>query len=386
MTIRLEPRAHAPAWWVLAVPVASVLVALAVTALVLVVSGHDPVSTYQQMIAASFMNSGALTGTLVSTTPILFTGLAAAVAFRMRVWNIGGEGQLYMGAVAATGVGLLLGDEPAPIVIASMVLAGMVGGAAWAAIPGVLKARFSTNEILTSLMLNYVAGSLLYYLIYDSTSYWRDLTTPSAKVFPTGKTLAAAGSWPSIATSGASIPFGLMVGVAIALLLWGMLRSTRFGFEIRLFAESAGAARYAGISTSRKILQVMLLSGALAGLAGASQIGDFSHVLDPRGLQQASYGYAGIVVAALALYEPVAVLVTSLFMGALIGAGFSLQGPDFPAGLVGTMQGIILFCVLGTQVLARYRITVSGRRPGEPARPADVSEDRRLAVTTRSDP
>lgn len=385
MTIRFEARSHAPSWWVLAVPLASVLVALVVTGLLLVLTGHDPLATYQQMVAASFLNRGALTGTLVSTTPILFTGLAAALAFRMRVWNIGGEGQLYIGAVAAAGTGLLLGGQPGPVVVASMILTGMIGGALWAAIPGMLKARFSTNEILTSLMLNYIAGSVLYYLIYDSSSYWRDLTTPSARVFPTGKTLADSGTWPAIATSGAVIPFGLLAGVAIAIVLWGVIRSTRFGFEIRLLAESAAVAQYAGISTSRKIVQVMLVSGALAGLAGASQIGDFSHVLDPRGLEQAGFGYTGIVVAALALYEPSAVIVTSLFMGALIGAGFSLQGPDFPAGLVGTMQGIILFCVLGTQVLSRYRIAVARRPPDEPAPRAEASQNGRDVVATRSE-
>ncbi len=380
MIVRLEARTRTPAWWALAVPVAAVAVALVATAVVLVATGHDPLSTYQRMVAASFLNPNALTGTLVNMTPILFTGLAAAIAFRMKVWNIGGEGQLYMGAVGGAGVGLLLGDAPSPVVIVAMILGGMACGAAWAAIPGILKARFSTNEILTSLMLNYVAKFFIYYLIYDSTSYWRDLTSPSALVFPTGKTLSANATWPSIDALGAVFPFGLFAGILIALLLWALLRWTRLGFEIRLLAESSGAARYAGIVTSRKILQVMLLSGALAGIAGASQIGDFGHVLDPRGLEQAGFGYTGIVVAALALYEPVGVLATSLLMGALIAAGFRLPGPDFPAGLVGTMQGIILFCVLGTQVLARYRVVVARRRAVEPRTPAETSGTLPLAA------
>ena len=144
----------------------------------------------------------------------------------------------------------------------------------------------------------------------------------------------------------------------IAAALWFMIRSTRYGFEMRVMGDSPGTARYAGIRTRRKIMSVMMLSGGLAGLGGVSQIGDFSHVLDPEGLQAGRVGYTGIVVAALARYNPSRVVLVSFFIGALINAGFALQGPDFPLGLTGTIEGILLFCVLGAEIATRYRIRI----------------------------
>jgi general nucleoside transport system permease protein len=186
-----------------------------------------------------------------------------------------------------------------------------------------------------------------------------------------------------LTSPGLSIPLGLIVGVVIAALLWVMLRQTRFGFEMRVIGESPSAGRYAGMRTKHIFVAVMILSGALAGLGGASQIGDFSHVLDPRGLQQSAYGYTGIVVAALARYNPLAVVLGSILLGGLTNAGFSLQGAAFPQGLVGTMEGIILFCVLGGELLARYRV---GLRPSRVtaggAGPAEVAAEAPAGVAT----
>jgi general nucleoside transport system permease protein len=259
----------------------------------------------------------------------------------------------------------VLGDWPRPLLILAMIVGGALAGLLWAVIPGVLRAYLRTNEILTSLMLNYVAGYFMYYLIYDSNSYWRDLTGASAKVFPTGKTLVPAASWPAIGIGSFNLPFGFVVGAVIAAGMLYTIRRTRYGFEMRVMGDAPPVASYAGMRTRRKIVSVMAVAGAVAGIGGASQIGDFGHVLDPRGLQQAQYGYTGIVVAALALYNPVAVVLVSVLLGGLTNAGFALQGPNFPTGLVGTMEGIIIFSVLGGEILARYRIALGAHlRPG----------------------
>jgi ABC-type uncharacterized transport system permease subunit len=355
--IRFVARENVPRWLNFVVPVASILLAMVVAGIVLLATGHNPLSTYGHIVQASITQPGAFSQTLVSMTPLMFTGLAAAAAFRMRVWNIGGEGQLYAGAIGSA-AGLFLHSWPGPLLILAMVAAGVAAGSLWAAIPGALRAYFNTNEILTTLMLNYVAANVMYYLIFDSTSYWRDLTSPSARVFPQGKFLPDAASWPPLRIGGVTLPFGLLVALSLALLLWGVIRATRYGFEMRVLADSPAVGKYAGIKTRRKILSLMALSGAVAGLGGASQIGDFSHVLDPRGLEQAGFGYTGIVVAALARYNPVAVVVTSFFVGMLVNAGFALQGPGFPIGLTGTMEGILLFCVLGAEIFTRYRVSV----------------------------
>jgi simple sugar transport system permease protein len=339
----------------------SIVLAAIIVGILLAATGHNPFSTYHQMYSASVTADGALTSTFVYATPMLFTGLCAAFAFRMRTFNIGGEGQLYMGAVGASAIGLVFGDWPRPLLIVAMVVGGALAGMLWACIPGLLRAYLRTNEILTSLMLNYVAGFFMYYLIYDSTSYWRDLTTPGASVFPTGKTLGANATWPGITIGSFTLPMGFVLGVGLAVGLLLLIRGTRYGFEMRVMGDSPQAANYAGIRTKRKIVSVMAISGGIAGIAGSSQIGDFGHVLDPRGLEQAQYGYTGIVVAALALYNPLAVVLVSLLIGGLTNAGFALEGPSFPTGLVGTMEGIILFTVLGGEILARYRIGLRHR-------------------------
>ena len=189
-------------------------------------------------------------------------------------------------------------------------------------------------------MLNYVAGLFLTYLIFDSHSYWRDTTSASAAVFPVGRRCPDAANWPTFGSS-VVVPFGFLLGVAAATLLWVLYSRTRFGFEVQVMSDSPRAARYSGMRTRRKILAVMALSGGLAGLGGASQVGDFLHTLDadPKGLRAYGYGYTGIVVAALARYNPFAVVLVAFLLGGLQNAGSALQGPDFPSGLVGVMRG-----------------------------------------------
>ena len=368
--MKLERRLAQPWWLSVAVPVGSLLVAFAVMGVVLKLTGHSPWETYRKIVEAGFTGSGALSAALISATPILFTGLAAAVAFRMQLFNIGAEGQLYLGAVGASWIALRLGDQDVtstPLFVIAMCAAAAVLGALWALIPGVLRAFARTNEIITSLMLNYVAGLLLTYLIFDSSSYWRDTSTLQARAFPQGKPMPVASDWSTFGTS-VVVPLGFLIGILVAVVVWVLYSRMRFGFEVGVIADSPRAARYAGMRTRRKILAVMALSGAIAGIGGASQIGDFTHTLDgsPTGLQAAAFGYTGIVVAALARYNPFAVCLVAVLIGGLLNAGYTLQGPDFPSGLVGVMQGIILFCALGAELLLRYRVRIPWARAGKP--------------------
>jgi simple sugar transport system permease protein len=357
--IRIERRLEQPLWLSVAVPFASVAFSFLVIAAVLGITGHDPITTYRRVFDSAFVGSQAWTYTLVSATPLLFTGLAAAVAFRMQLYNIGAEGQLYIGAICGAGAAIWLGPhEGIVLTVFFMCACAAGGGALWALIAGVLKAFARTSEILTTLMLNYVAGQLLTYLIFDSASPWRDVSTVQSRSFPQAIPLADGQFWPTWTVFGAVVPLGFLIAVAVAVGLTILFRATRFGFEMNVIGDSPRAARYAGMRTRRKILAVMGLSGAVAGLGGASQVGDFSHVLDasPQGLQGANYGYAGIVVAALGRYNPFAVCLVAILLGGLQNAGLFLQGPDFPSGLVGVMQGIILFCTLGGELLIRYRV------------------------------
>jgi ABC-type uncharacterized transport system permease subunit len=416
--LRFERRLVTPPWLALAVPLGSIVAALIITGAILAVTGVDPFSAYRRLFDRGYVGDGALSSMLVTATPLIFTGLAAAAAFRMRIFNIGAEGQLYVGAIAAAGTGLALGGSGAAVAIPAMALAGIAAGVLWAGIPGLLRAYTGTSELITSLMLNYIGGLLLTYLIFDSRSYWRDTTSPNGRIFPTGKTLADATNWPTFTTllapavvlvvialallvslgrrawlarrAGAAaeqrrrsriaailalvvfvlclvlmnvtpaqsvvFPFGFWIGLVAALAVWVLYRDTRFGYEVRVVGDSPTAARYAGMRTKRKIVAVMCLSGGLAALGGASQIGDFSHVLDARGLQQVALGYTGIVVAALARFNPIAVPVVALVLGGLTNAGYSLQGADFPSGMVGILEGALLLCTLAGEVLGHYRL------------------------------
>src|SRR5262249_7260860 len=284
------------------------------------------------------------------------------------LFNIGGEGQLYLGAIFGAAAGLYLGGNGSTswFTVSAMVVAGAAGGALWALIPGILRAFFRTNEIITSLMLNYVAGTLLTYLIFNTESYWRQTKGFNATVFPTGKPLPPSSLWPSAvvhAQGGIALPLGAGIAVLLAAPLWLLYTRTRFGFEAQVLGDSSRAARYAGMRTRRKILAVMALSGAIAGLAGASQDGDFRHTLDadPNGLQKQLYGYTGIVVAALGRYNPFAVLLVAVLIGGLQNAGNVLHGAGLPSGLVGVIQGIILFSALGGELLVRNRVRVVRR-------------------------
>ena len=378
MRITIERRLEQPRWLSFAVPVVSVGVSFLAIAAVLGATGHDPIHTYRRLFDAAFVGSAAWTYTLVSATPLLFTGLAAAVAFRMQLFNIGAEGQLYLGAIGAAGIAIWLGAHHATaLTILAMCVCGAAAGSLWGLIPGVLKAFGRTNEIITSLMLNYVAGQLLTYLIFDSASPWRDVSTIQARSFPQAIPLQPSQFWPTLSPFSVVVPFGFLLALGIAAALYVLFRATRFGFEMNVIGDSQRAARYSGMRTRRKILAVMGLSGGIAGLGGASQVGDFSHVLDasPQGLQGANYGYTGIVVAALGRYNPFAVCLVGVLLGGLQNAGLFLQGVDFPSGLVGVMQGIILFFALGGELLIRYRVRI-GRRPApsvEGAAPVEAS-------------
>lgn len=362
--IRFEHRRKTRPWHGFVASLIAVSAAIVISGLVLLLAGHNVLDTYRQVISAGFTAPDAFSNTLIGGAPLAFAGLAAGIAFRMQAWNIGGEGQLYFGAIGASGIGLLLGAHvPGPVSIAAMVVCGMAVGAIWAAIPGFLRARMNANEILTSLMLNYVAALTAYYLIFGSYSQWRDQTSPAGKLYPVGKLLVSSTFWSGFSVGNVVVPFGFLLVIFAAIALQILLRSTVFGFSLRVIANSPSCAHYAGIDTKAMFVAVMALSGALAGLGGASLVGDFAHQLDPNALTQSAYGYTGIVAAALARYNPLTTVLAAVFLAALANAGFALQGPNFPLGLVGTMQGILLFCVLAGEFLRRYRIRLRWQSP-----------------------
>jgi simple sugar transport system permease protein len=357
MTLSLEPRVAIPRWLSPAATIAAVLVALVAGGVMIAIAGGDPIRSYVHIFSAAFGGVGVLSDTLVKATPLILTGLACAITFRMRLWNIGAEGQFLMGAWGASAVvllPLLPSGTPAIVLIPAMMVAGALVGAAWAFVPGILRARLGVNEIITSLMLNYVALLWVQFWVFGA---WSEGGFQQTRAFPREAWLPRLTDFASgiPAFSGLTVHLGLAFGLIAAAVLWLVLERGRWGYEIRLVGDSPPAARYAGINIGRTIILVFLISGALAGLAGMSEVSGVVHRLQDR--ISPGYGYTAIIIAYLAKFGPFRVVIASILFGALILAGREIQ----PSGVPAMIQGFVLFAFIVAEVLVRYRVRL--RRP-----------------------
>jgi simple sugar transport system permease protein len=356
--IRVEPRlAQATPWYNFWVTIISVAVALLIGAGVIALAGGNPWASYAHIAKASFGDIGVFSDTMVKAIPLMIVGLACTLAFRMRLWNIGAEGQFYLGAFGASAVvltPLLPPTAPRWLFIIAMMVAGMLCGALWGFIPGYLKAKFAVNEIISTLMMNYIAFAWTDFFIY---AVWTEGGFQMSRVFPKNAWL------PRLTDLGVQVPafrgltthLGLIFAILLAVLVWVILYRSQWGYEIRLIGDNPNAARYAGISTSRNIILVMMASGAMAGLAGMSEITGVVHRL--QGSISPGYGFTGIIIAWLAKLNPLAVIPVSILFGALILAGREIQ----PSGVPKLIQGIILVCLIAGDYFVRYRVTIVRR-------------------------
>lgn len=331
-----------------AVPIASVILAFLVGWVFLIVSGYDAGETYRRMLEGAVGTPYNLSETIVKAIPLALAGLAVSVAFRMKLWNIGAEGQLYMGAFAAGGVAMALGQWPAVILLPLMLAAAFISGALWGLIPGALKAYWQVNETITSLMLNYVAISWVSFLVFGP---WKD---PNSMGFPLAPRFSAQAYLPTLPDS--RVHLGLLIAVAIAVLLFLIMQYTRWGYEVRVTGESQEAARYAGMNVMRNILLVMLVSGGIAGITGMVEVSGITHRLQ-QGISP-GYGYTGIIVAWLARLNPFAILLVAFLFGALLVGGFGVQTYGIPYSIVLMLQGAVLFFLLAGEILRKYRFVI----------------------------
>jgi len=272
----------------------------------------------------------------------------------MRLWNIGAEGQFFLGAFGASAVILipiLPPTAPGWLFFLTTMIAGSLAGALWAFVPGYLKAKLNVNEIITTLMMNYIALSLINYFIF---AVWTEGGFQMSPMFPKNAWL------PRLTDFGSQVPAlrgltthaGLIVGLVMSVVVWLIIYRSRWGYEIRLIGDNPRAARYAGINITRNTVLVMMLSGALAGLAGVSEITGVVHRL--QSAISPGYGFTGIIIAWLAKLNPFAVIVVSILFGALILAGREIQ----PSGVPKMIQGIILVSLIASDFLLRYRIRI----------------------------
>jgi general nucleoside transport system permease protein len=349
----LEQGPPPPRWARVALPFASVVAAALVGAVFIRASGFDPLSAYVTVFDSAFGSGFAIGETLVEAAPLVLTGLSVAVAFSLLVFNIGAEGQLYIGAIATAGVGLTLGEHlPSSIVLPLALLAGAVGGALFAALAGIPRAYFGTSEVVVTLMLNFVALNFVNYLIFSSNSVFRD---PVTRVFPTGRRIPDAARLPILS---GRVNSGILIAIACAIVLWFVMRSTRWGFEVRIAGDSNDAALYAGVNLNRRIIQTFLVSGALAGLAGAVVVAGRQGSLEPRSVVS-GFGYVGILVAALSALNPLACIPVAVFIAAMRTAGPAMQRAGVPDAMVLMLQGAVLVFVVAGEFWLRYRVRIA---------------------------
>ena len=354
--IKFEPRIEEPPrWYPVAISIGAFIVALIIGGILISFAGGNPFASYAHIARASFGNIGVLSDTIVKATPIMLTALACSVAFRMKLWNIGAEGQFIMGAWGASAIVLapvLSPDSPRWLFLPVMAVAGLAMGAAWGFIPGYLKAKLNVNEIITTLMMNYIAISWANFWVF---AVWTEGGFQMSPKFPVAAWL------PRLADYASSIPLfrgltthaGLLLGIGAAVVVWFITYRSRWGYEIRLIGDNPRAAKYAGINIARNTIYVMMLSGALAGLGGMSEVAGVVHRLQTAPIA-AGYGFTGIIVAWLAKLNPFAIVLVSILFGGIILAGREIQ----PSGVPRMIQGIILVCLIASDFLLRYRVRI----------------------------
>lgn len=359
------------------VPLAAGGAALLVGALIILALGANPIEAYVGMVQGAFGSPNAIADSLVKAVPLLFVGVGICIAYRGGVINIGGEGQIVMGALATTAVVLAFPFLPSWLLILLGLAAGLVGGGFWGSIAGFLKARFKVNEVLSTVMLNAIAVQFMTFLLngalMDPTSLDNSIRIPQTQRFPLWADL------PRLVPT--RLHLGVLLGILVAVLVWFLLWRTTIGYRIRAVGFNIVAAKYAGIPVNRYQILAITLSGALAGMAGAVEVLGVSHRLFTDGSATGftgSAGFNGIVVALFGGLHPLGVIPASFLFGALLTGANSLQRTvQVPSAFVTTLDGLVVIFVVASQIWARRRATrrVLAEAAPQPATPASITPD-----------
>ncbi len=339
------------------VPILAVLTALVIGGLIILISGGNPLEAYRGLVEGAFGSPKAISETFIWATPYIFAGLAVALAFKGGLFNIGAEGQLALGALAAAwlGYGLpkALGTTiPAIIHVPICVIGGAVAGGLWGGVPGWLKARFGAHEVIMTIMMNYIALSLVSFLLNGPM---KD-PSPTNVIARTPLIAESARISPIFADPALRVHWGTVLAILVAVLIWWLLWKTTVGFEIRTVGLSSGAARYAGINVGRTIVLTMFLSGGLAGLAGAIEVTglNYRHELSFA----LGYGFDAIAIALLGRTHPFGVVLAAILFGAMRSGATRMQFlTQIPVDIISVVQALILLFVAADEIIRYvYRI------------------------------
>jgi general nucleoside transport system permease protein len=348
MSLRIEARPEISRQLLYVTPVLAVALTVVAGFFIFLLMGYDPFLALYHFFISPLTSLYGLSELGVKAAPLIIIGVGLAIGFRANVWNIGAEGQLTVGAIAGGGIALAFWDETGAWILPLMCLAGVLGGMAYAAIPAFLKTRLGVNEILSSLMLTYVATLLLSTLVYGP---WKD---PAGFGFPQSRLFTDSALLPVI-LEGTRLHLGVLVAVLVAVAAWVVMTRTVIGFEIRVVGQAPAAAAYAGFDRSKMIWLCLLTSGGLAGLAGlfeiAGPIGQLIPNLTP------GYGFTAIIVAFLGRLHPLGIIASGLLMAlSYIGGENAQVEVGLPQAVTGVFQGLLLFFLLASDFLTKYRV------------------------------
>jgi general nucleoside transport system permease protein len=325
----------------------ALILSLLLSALLLAIRGTPPLQGIVTLFQGAFGSPWALEDTVLKAIPIYLCALGVAVAFRLKIWNIGAEGQFALGAIGATWVALSFPDLPKYFLLPAMIAMACTAGGLWGFVPALLRQRLRANEIIVTLMLNYIAILLLDYLVYGT---WKD---PASHGFPMTPGFSEGAIVGKIGTT--SINWGLAHCLLLGLVIWVFFRFTRIGFEVKASGDNVRAARYAGLPYDRLVILVMVISGALAGWAGFLEASATVHRLQPSIM--VGYGYTAIVVAWLARLNPLAIGFAALLLAGLRVGVENLQlDLQVPAAFGGIIEGLVLLTVLAGGLFTHYRL------------------------------
>ena len=350
--IRVVKRQEPLGWGSCLVLFGAIGLSLLLSGIILSIGGTDPVDGIVTLFRGAFGNRYALEDAILKATPIFLCSLGVALAFKLQVWNIGAEGQFALGAVGATWMALSFPGAPSYIVLPLMIVMAVIGGGLWGLIPALLRQKLQTNEIIVTLMMNYIAILILDYLVYgawkDPASYGFPMTSEFSEAAVVGKIGATNYSW------------GLVHCLVLGVVFWVFIRYSRIGFEIKAGGDNVRAAKYAGIPYDRLVMLVMALSGALAAWAGFLEASSTINRLQPSIM--AGYGYTAIVVAWLARLNPLYIAVASFLLAGLrVGVEGMQLDLQVPAAFGGIIEGLILLTVLAGGLFTHYRIVFTGK-------------------------
>lgn len=344
--MKISKRAELPKKQEMIIRAIAIVFSLVCAGLVILILGFNPIVIFREIVIGALGTELRLQQTIVKAIPLVITSLGILVAFKMKFWNIGGEGQIMMGAFGASLVALFGPSMPAPLTLLAMAVSAMIFGGIWAFIPAFFKARFGTNETIFTLMLNYIAIKWVTYLQYGP---WKD---PASQGFPKVANFEPAAFMPSL--------FGVHIGWIIAIILVALvyifINHTKKGFEITVVGESLETARYAGMNIKSIIITAMLVSGGLCGLTGMIQASAIEHTLNSA--ISGGYGFTAIITTWLGRLSAPVILGVCIAFAILLQGGAYLQiALSVPSSVAEMIQGIILFFVLGSEFFLQYRLS-----------------------------